>query len=307
MGSRVKTADLFFAARPMLHIPVWSIYLVSLHYHHQLSGGRFSRGNLLMMLCLSLMAAGSYWWNQVYDYDSDFANRKLGFLQRNLLSRIELRAAFLVASVVALAIAPVFSWLILGIFIQLFFFSFAYSAPPFRLKDRAWWGFFANAWGIGFMVPFCIWPELTLHNAGSLGWDNPSYFFLTVGSIYLLTTIPDRAGDQLAGKRTAAVILGTMITMLLALALMLLSAVVAYRSEFPLLVLLSLASSTVILLAVVIRSDRMPLLAAKVPIALLTLLAGYFYPLYLLFIIVLIAATRVYYARRFNMTYPRIN
>ena len=291
----------------MLLIPVWSVYLVSLHYHHQFTGGQFAGMNLLMIVCLSLMAAGGYWWNQVHDYESDLANSKLGFLQRNLLSRTELTAAFLIASVIALAIAPFFSVLIFGIFAQAFFLSFAYSAPPLRLKDRPWWGLVANAWGLGFMVPICVMPELTFHNAGYLGWDNPSFFFLAVGSIYVLTTIPDRAGDMLAGKRTIAVVIGTTGAKLLALALVLLSAEVARRSDFGILMLLSLISAAFIIAALLWRTKAATLAATKAPILLLTLLAGYFYPLYLLFIIVLIAVTRVYYARRFNMTYPRIN
>jgi 4-hydroxybenzoate polyprenyltransferase len=307
MAGWVKTADLFFAARPMLHIPVWSIYLVSLHYHHQFSGGKFDWTNLLMVVCLSSIAAGSYWWNQVYDYDSDLANRKLGFLQQKLLTRQELTAAFIISSILALAVSPFFSVLIFAIFTQAFILSFAYSAPPFRLKDRVWWGYFANAWGIGFMVPFCVMPELTVHNAGLLGWDNPSYFFLAVGSIYALTTIPDRTGDKIAGKRTIAVILGAQGARTLAFAITILSAVVAYRSEFWPLMILSLVSAALMAAATAVRSDRLTLAAAKAPILLLTLQAGFFYPLYLLFIIVLIAVTRVYYSRRFNMTYPRIN
>ncbi len=306
MAGGLKAADLFFAARPMLHIPVWSIYLVSLHYHHELSGGRFDWQNLLMLVCLSLMTAGSYWWNQVHDVDSDQENRKLGFLQRGLLNRTEMTAAFLVCSVIALALTPAYSTLVFAVFAQAFFLSFAYSAPPMRLKDRPFWGLFANAWGIGFLVPFCVMPEMTVHNAGLLGWDNPIYFFLAVASIYAITTIPDIAGDKLSGKRTIAVLFGKQVSLLIALALVLLSAVVAYRSGFILLCLLSLVSGLTVLAAIVTRSERVTLAAAKTPILLLSLLAGYFYPVYLLFIIVLVAVTRLYYARRFNMTYPRL-
>jgi len=306
MGGWLKAADLFFAARPMLHIPVWSTYLVCLHYHNQLSGERLGWWDLLMLLCLSLMTAGSYWWNQVYDFESDQANNKLGFLQRGLLTRTELTAAFLICSLLGLAVTPLYSVLVFAIFAQAFFLSFAYSAPPLRLKDRPLWGLFANAWGVGFLVPLCVMPELTVHNAGLLGWDNPGYFFLAVASIYLLTTVPDRAGDELAGKRTIAVVFGSRVVLIVALALALLSALVAYRSGFILLCRLSLMSGLLAVAALAFRSERVTLVAAKTPILLLALLSGYFYPEYLLFIIVLIAATRIYYARRFKMSYPRL-
>jgi len=306
MGGWLKATDLFFAARPMLHIPVWSIYLVCLHYHHQLSGERFDRWDPLMLICLSLMTAGSYWWNQVYDFESDRANDKLGFLQQGLLNRTQLTAAFLVSSLVGLAVTPLYSVLIFAIFAQAFFLSFAYSAPPLRLKDRPMWGLFANAWGLGFLVPFCVMPELTVHNAGLLGWDDPIYFFLAVASIYSLTTVPDVAGDAITGKRTIAVVFGKRVALIVALALVLLSALVAYRSGFILLCLLSMLSGLLVMAAFALGSDRVTLAAAKMPILLLTLLAAYFYPMYLLFIIVLVAATRIYYARRFNMSYPRL-
>ncbi|PWB68385.1 hypothetical protein C3F09_11805 [candidate division GN15 bacterium] len=306
MAGWLKAVDLFFAARPMLHLPIWSIYLVCLHYHHQLDGGRFDRWNLLMLLCLSFLAAGSYWWNQSFDAESDFENRKLGFLQRGFLNRAQLSSAFLISSLVGLAIAPIYSALVLAIFAQAFVLSFTYSAPPFRLKDRPFWGLFANAWGIGFLVPFCVMPELTIHNAGLLGWDNPIYFFFAVASIYIITTIPDAAGDRLAGKRTIAVLFGKRAALVLALILVLLSAVIAYWSGYVLLCGISLASALTIVTAIVFRSVRVTLAAAKTPILLLTILAGYFYPVYFVFIIVLVTLTRLYYARRFHMTYPRL-
>ena len=75
-------ADFFFAARPMLHLPIWSVYLVSLHYHNQLSGSKFDLSDLAMLCLLSLMAAAAYYLNQIHDYDSDKINRKLGCMQR---------------------------------------------------------------------------------------------------------------------------------------------------------------------------------------------------------------------------------
>jgi len=38
-----------------------------------------------------------------------------------------------------------------------------------------------------------------------------------------------------------------------------------------------------------------------------SLLAGYFYPIYLIFIVVLIVLTRLYYKKRFGMVYPKVN
>ncbi len=42
--------DLIFAARPMFHLPGWSIFLVSLHYHHQISGDSFSVEDIFVLV-----------------------------------------------------------------------------------------------------------------------------------------------------------------------------------------------------------------------------------------------------------------
>jgi len=104
----MKLLDLFFAARPMLHLPIWSIYLVSLFYHHQLSHEHFGWANVGLFIGLSLLASGAYFLNQIYDYDSDRINRKLGFLHLGFLTKIEMMVIYLMVSLVAIG------WALLG-------------------------------------------------------------------------------------------------------------------------------------------------------------------------------------------------
>ncbi len=302
----MKALDVIFAGRPLLHLPVWSIYLVALHYHLQLSGESFSLMDVLVLGCLSLLSAGAYYLNQIFDVDSDRANQKLGFIDRGYLSRQGLMGAFLVCSAVPLIVAAIVSRSLLFIFAQLLVLSYLYSASPVRLKDRAFWGLFANAYSFGFLIPFTVMPDFSQHTAGLLGWDNPFYFLLAVGSIYLLTTVPDREGDAKTGKRTLAVIWPITLVKLLAIILIGLAAAVAYRSQFELLVYLALVSIFPIILSILLPAPPIERMAAKIPILLLTLLAGYHFPVYLIFIVVLLFATRLYYLRRFNQIYPRL-
>lgn len=290
----------------MLHVPVWSVYFVSLHYHHRLSHERFLWSDLLILVCLTLTAAGAYYINQVYDYESDERNRKLGFLQNGLVSAKTAMALFIALSVVALGTAVLFSLATFAIILFLFVLSYFYSAPPLRLKDHPTGGWLANAFGYGFVIPLSVMPDITFHNAGLLGWDNPFYFFLAVGSIYVLTTLPDREGDMNTGKRTLAVVLPRGVVISLALAFMLASAWVAYYSGYFALMYISIVSAVPILLCFIIRSPRMELLSAKLPILLLTLLAGYFFPVYFLFIVAIVFGTRIYYRKRFSVTYPEL-
>ncbi len=302
----MKLLDFIFAARPLLHLPIWSVFLICLHYHHRLSGDVFSYEDLITLIGMSLIVSGAYYLNQIYDYESDKINDKLGFLQSDKLTFKQLWIGYFVITLIPIVISYFISILILMIFIQFFVLGFLYSSKPFQFKNRPILGLLTNAYSFGWLVPFTVMPEINIHNAGLLGWDNPFYFFLAVAAVHIMTTIPDRDGDLKTGKKTIAVIISPALAKLLALLLLMISIVVAYQSGFLLLSGLSLVSSLVVLLSCVNTSDRLSLLATKLPILLLTLLAGYFYYYYFVFIVVLLIATRIYYKKRFGIIYPQI-
>jgi len=302
----VKFFDYIFAARPLLHLPLWSVYLVSLHYYQEPSGGNFNLYNLLMLCALSLTGSAAYYINQIYDFESDKLNEKLGFLQKGMLSVKELKIAYIVLSLLSLCVALWFSWAMLVIFLQLFIFGYLYSAPPIRLKDRPIGGFLVNSYGYGFLVPLTVMSEINISHLGSFAWINSFYFFLTIGAIYILTTLPDRAGDRATGKHTLGVVLPRLSVLLLAFSLMVLSAYVAFYAYFHLLMYLSLLTALLILPAMFINLPSFDLLIIKLPILLLTILAGYFYWGYLVFIIALLIANRIYYRKRLGIVYPKL-
>lgn len=302
----MKLFDYFFAARPLLHLPVWSVYLVSLHHYHSSLGESFNLWHFGTMVCLSLMATGAFYVNQIFDYESDLLNDKLGFLQRELTSPRGFIAAYLIFGLIGSAFAAVVSKLLLLIFLQGFVFAWFYSALPFKLKDRPIAGMMANAWCFGFLIPLTILPARCLHFYSRLDWLWPGYFFLTVAAVHIMTTLPDRAGDAATEKRTLAVALPPVLAKALALIFMLASAALAWWGEQPGLLYLSLFSSLPLMACLVLNSARLELLAAKLPLLLLTLLAGYYYPGYLLFVVALFVACRIYFLKMFGIVYPKL-
>lgn len=298
--------DYIFAARPMLHLPGWSIFLVALHYHHQLSGDKFSLEDLLVLLGITCMTAGAMYLNQVFDKESDAINQKLGYVSNGIISEQKMMRAFFLISGVGLAIGYLISFVTAAIFIVAFLLSWLYSAPPFRLKDRPLWGMLANGYSIGFLVSLSVMPNLTLHNSGLLGWDNPFYFWLVVSGVYCLTTIPDAPGDAATGKRTLAVVLSPRTVSLVAVVMFVAAAYLAFRSDNVVLAALAGFAALLVIPILIEPSGSRVLIAAKLPILLLSLLAGYFYPGYLVFMIVMIWLTHLYYKRRFNLNYPSL-
>ncbi|UCD16647.1 MAG: UbiA family prenyltransferase [Candidatus Zixiibacteriota bacterium] len=298
----MKIIDFVFAARPMLHLPIWSIFLIS---NHAISGKSLSLESLCVLVGLSLMATGAYYLNQISDYPTDLMNRKLGFLQAGFITRRELIAAGAVVSLTASVTAFFIDYRTGTIFILLFLLGYAYSAPPLRLKDQPVPGLLANSIGYGLLIPLTV-PGM-LHYPDQSRMYFPVYFFLVVSAGYLLTIIPDREGDRGSGKRTLAVLLSDRALIALALVILLMSIAIALTVASYVLVAVSVISTVLLIVAWLVASQMYIMLSCKLPILLLSLLAGYYYPGYLLFLVVLLIVTRLYYRRRFGMVYPRLN
>lgn len=301
----MRTLDWFFAARPLLHLPLWSIYLVA---HHYFSPRTESLGatDFVRLVALSLLAAGTYYLNQVYDRPSDALNRKLPFLRRGVLSEGQMMSAFVVCSVAGLALI---SWLGISdliVFCQGLIAGWLYSAPPARLKDRPWLGMIANAYVFGVLVSLLASSSPLLSVALRTTAGAPAYFFFAVAATYLVTTIPDRDGDRDGGKRTVAVVWGPRATLGLSFFSLVAACLTAHLAQAPALTCIAVAALLLVGVAVIYPHDRLVLLAAKLPMLLLTVLAGWLHPWYVLIVVALILSARVYFAGRFGMTYPSL-
>ncbi|HDL04488.1 MAG TPA: hypothetical protein ENH25_10185, partial [candidate division Zixibacteria bacterium] len=131
----MKAIDFIFAARPMLLLPVWSIYLICVKLMHP--DDLFGKDELISFISLTLVFAGTYYINQLYDYKSDLINKKLGFLQKGIITGREMSYAYIGLSLFGVILANI-SGRYLGSTISLIFLlGYLYSAPPARLKDRA--------------------------------------------------------------------------------------------------------------------------------------------------------------------------
>ena len=302
----MKFLDYFFAARVLLHLPVWSVYLLTRHYLVPSPGSVFQWRDLAVMFCLSLLTAAAYYLNQIYDFETDRINDKLGFLQKDILSKANMWAAFVVCSVVALGVAPFLSAWLMILFAQLFLLGVAYSAPPLRLKDRPLAGLIANAYAFGALIPLAATREISFDSSYLPAWSLAAYFTLAVAGVHILTTLPDREGDRATGKKTVAAVMSGKMAKLLALLFIAASAVVAFRVGYALLMYISIFTVIVLTMSLMYKSAALELFAAKMPIFLLTILAGVFFTGYLVFVVVLLIACRLYFRKRFGIIYPQL-
>jgi 4-hydroxybenzoate polyprenyltransferase len=301
----VKLIDLVFFARPMLVIPVWTVYL---HFFAtETSAGYASvlpdRTSIIHLIALTLIFKGTYVFNQLFDIESDRINDKLFFLPRGIISTTTAWIYYVVLSLAGIlviifldpdAIRPVAAIVILGIL---------YSVPGVRLKDSPFGGLIANAVAYGLLIPWMI-SDLV---SGEYPVTGMIPYFLAIAAGYVLTTIPDHDGDLATGKRTMAVILGprgalwlTLLTVLATVG----ASISAGNSEMAIVAGLTLVGVVSLLISF---KYRLLMLTCKMPILLLTLVAGAHYLFYPGLLLLTIILTRLYYKRRFGIVYPELS
>jgi len=308
----MKVLDLFFFGRPMLVIPVWTVYL-----HFQAVVTRddfFSRclpdsQSIVTLIVLTLAAKGAYVLNQIYDVETDRLNNKLFFLPQGLISLTPACLYYGFLSLAGLAITFFFLNDLLWMISSLIVLGIFYSVPLIRLKDRPFAGLLANSIGFGIIVPLMAVPSH--QEAVFFNWDYIVLalpYFLAIIVVHILTTVPDREGDASVDKKTIAVLIGQKGSVRLAFFMAAAAAImslVLFNMEMALVTVV-----TLIILAISILTSyrsQFILIACKLPILLLSLLAACHYPAYLVLLVLTIVLTRVYYKKRFGLLYPRLN
>lgn len=302
----MKLFDFIFAARPLLHLPIWTVYLICLEATSVSEFPPFAVSNLLSIIALNLLFAGAFYYNQIEDEESDRVNNKLGFLQRGLISRKGMLTAFGVVSIGAIVLAALVSYWLLSVVSVLLLLSIIYSHPKIRLKDKPIGGLLANSLAHGGLVALAGFPVFGEGGIDSQAIYLSIYFSLTVGAVYVMTTIPDWEGDRATGKMTICVRYGEKKAITVAIILMALSVPIGWLTSVAGLPDLAGLSTGLFLWTIFQKSPKLILLCCKLPLLLLTLWAGAAYPVYLLFVIALVVLTRIYYKLRFKLVYPKL-
>ena len=281
-------------------MPVWTVALLGAGraLGHRVSS-ETAGGLFFSTACLF---GAVYLVNQIFDRVSDRINYKGFFLSGGIISVPEAVVLAVGLNLSALAVAFLVSGYALVLFVVIVILGIIYSAPPFRLKDRAWPALLANMLAHGSVV-YLIgagWEgDLVLsHLARSL-----PYLF-AVGAIYLNTTLPDVEGDKQAGKKTVAVVYGERFAQGMALVFVLAAIATAiYTRDYDFL-LPAILSLPLFALALDKRSVTFSVWGTKAALVLLSASAALYYYGYVLILVAGFLATRVYYKRRFGRVYP---
>lgn len=293
----------------MILIPVWTFFLLGASYGSNASNAPIRYDTLIAgLFSFTALIGAVYIINQIADRESDLANRKLFFLPHGIVS---VRAAWIEACLLTAAslvtgfllVSPLFT-VILALSLIL---GAAYSLEPVRFKKRPVLDVLSNAAGNGILNTLAGWI------ASGAPLSNPVALLpypLAVASVHLTTTLADIEGDSRLGLRTSGVVLGRRWGLIISTALMLsaagAAAAIGNRPAFYASVL-----SLPIFLIPVRSSPKTAsasgvLLPAKTATLIFSVTAGFLFPLYIPLLALVIGGTRLYYRRRFGMTYPSL-
>ena len=306
--------DYFFITRPMLFFPGWNtllagslaasgeVLLISdlLQYNWRFSPT--TKDLSLSLLAFMLAMGGCFILNQLQDVDSDRQNKKLFLVGEKFISK----SSAYYESILLIGLS-----LLTGIYLNVAFFllvlffviitGYLYNYHPFHFKNRPLWGLLLNmlmGW-IAFALGWSIYRVLDQH---FLLYSFP-YLVLNT-SLYLLTTIPDAAGDQAAGKKTFCVRFGFKTTMAISILLFLVALVYSIFRHDQLILLLNLLILFPFIRLMYTPTRAQAIRTIKMAIFFFSFLICLKFPWYLLIMVLLFFFTRYYYRQRFQFDYP---
>lgn len=295
-----KYLDYLFLIRPVLMPPVWTVLLMGHNRSSQLYGQSHLPG--LALLLVTFLVGGVYILNQIFDIESDRLNQKLFFLPQGYISKTSALFEMMLFNLISIIPAFIISWELGFLFVLGMIFGFLYSAPPFSFKNRPIGGLVFNALAHGSLTFLGGW---TMNH--SLSWKALLFslpYMFAVGAIYLNTTIPDIDGDRRVGKITLVARSGKGKAVLFSLVFVAMAIILSiWVKDIPLLIASSL-SLPFFVYCIFTQKERDVILATKVSILFLSIVAGIFYPWYFAILILGFVGTRLYYKARFNLDYP---
>ena len=299
--------DYFFLLRPLILIPSWNFLLIGAFLAQT---GERPVGRLFLAMCIyTCIMGGIYILNQITDRVTDRINKKLFLLSEEY---IPIRHAYIEMTILwtaGLVVSAFFSITFFVFILISLMFGIMYSLPPVKLKGKPLLDTLSNGIGYG-LVNFAVgW--LILRPFTWMMFLQFLPYFLSISAVFMNTTIVDKRGDERAGEVTTAVFLGERLTSFLSTALMAGAVIAALYNRDPVCLVpaaLSFPLFMYIGIYLLLKERTAPrkllILSFRLPGVLFTVMTGILYPLYFIVLVIVFIAMRVYYRRRFGITYP---
>jgi 4-hydroxybenzoate polyprenyltransferase len=300
--------DYLFILRPLILIPCWDFLLIGGFLARQRGG--FSQEIILGLIIYTALMGGVYILNQIMDIETDRINKKLFLLSAGYVpvwaAYLEMVLLWAAALILSLRFGPVFF-----VFIALsLVMGIVYSLRPIKLKGRPILDTLANGVGYG-VINFAVgW--LLCRDFTWIMFLRFLPYFLGISAVFINTTIVDLEGDERSGELTTAVLLGPGLAYLVS-SLLMTGAAIAAALLKDLVCLTPVLGSLPFFIYCAIhyktknRVDRRStIISFRLPGMIFTLVTIVLYPPYLPFLIIILLGMRIYYKKRFGLSYPTL-
>ena len=303
-----RLVDYLFLLRPLILIPAWDFLLIGAYLARRSRG--FTMEILLGLVIYTMVMGGVYILNQICDVETDRFNKKLFLISGGIVSIRNasrfLTGLWLAAVILSYRFGSTFQ-LFIGISLAI---GVLYSVPPFKLKGKPLLDTLANALGYG-LVNFCVgWLLIRSLGLPALVLFLP--YVLTIAAVFVNTTLVDLEGDRQAGEITTAVWLKTPGSLLTSTLLAAAAVAVAYNTQ-DLICLIPAALSFPLFPAAAIYyfvkkslPRKLVIASFRLPGLLFTIVTGYLYWPYMVFLVLVLIGMRLYYKKYFNLNYPSL-
>jgi len=304
----VAWLDYLFIFRPTLFFAVWIITLAGYSGYFIFEkepawwSFDFNWKLVLYFTIITLSTGATFILNQLQDIESDKVNKKLFLISEEYIKSGRALRIAIVTIIATLLLALILNWqffVILGICI--FFWGYVYNYKPFEWKDKPMLGVLINFIS-GLCLFLCGWII-----AGDWKWMAILYampYLLAWTAVAILTTIPDKMGDQKTGKNTISVHYENKVTIWLAFICLALSFALGMYFKDPVISLSCLLASPLFIIMLFKPIEAWVLRSIRYPIMFLALTLCVEFPLFFIVILINFYLCRFYYLSRFNLNYP---
>ena len=310
----LKFLDYIFVLRPTLFFPTWTMYILGVIIAK--NDGINSISNILFLpdlkliyylLLFTMLMGALFIMNQLVDVKTDKINEKLFLIADDYISyrfaKWEMIILILIFFVGSFNNTLFF---ICGL-LQLIFWGILYDYQPFNWKGKPFLGIISNMSG-GLLSMLMGWSIIhSLQEISVQVFLDFLPYLLAFAAVYLLTTIPDKKGDELDNKNTMVVKHGVKTTLLFALILMIITIFVGIvNTDFKILIP-SLLSLPFFAIAYFKESVKETLRAIRYGVFFLSMVVAVFYLWYFALIGITFFISKWYYKNRFGLNYPTLS
>lgn len=303
----MRIFDWIFLTRPIVLIPSWAFLIAGYLRGAERTGTAAELGSpfISAFLLLTLLLAGSYIVNQIFDRETDRENGKLFLLAEE---HIPLRGAWIEAgllTLVPLLLAIVLFPTHLPYLLASALIGILYSVDPVRLKGKPFLDLIANAAGYGGIAFLYGYSLAAPVGAAELISTIP--YMLLVAAVFLHTAVVDRPGDEKAGLKTSATVLGDRGSSIAAM----ISLAAAFGTGLwlgePYPPVAALGGLFFFVWGLFFPGKKGSTLSYQWASLIFILLMVIRFPLFGALLVLIVAATRIYYRLRFQMVYPKLD